>query len=285
MIVNPGRFVVSLFVMVLLDGSIAQGQVVTFEGDILPEDAGWERVVYTEISRSLADGYFIHFVDETNEIDSYRRPVVDFAGVAAFFVEWRAESDAPASILDTFGTPAVLSAAGRTSAIYHFTFTESKVQVWRGNFFPILSVDIELGLPHTYRVEVCGPPKCVEDRYVWYIDGILGDSGIGRAPYPTKDSFLIWGTRRQGFDSYTRWDYVRVGIVPRDASGDFDISGRLDLFDFYFFHECLTNDRIGINGGPGNDAGPGCRWADFNSDHAVDLTDFAAFQNLFDGHH
>ena len=51
--------------------------------------------------------------------------------------------------------------------------------------------------------------------------------------------------------------------------------------DFYFFHECLTSVRPGINGGPENDAGPGCRFADFNSDGDTDLLDFAKFQNAF----
>jgi hypothetical protein len=53
------------------------------------------------------------------------------------------------------------------------------------------------------------------------------------------------------------------------------------LDDFYFFHECLTNVRPGINGGPDNDAGPGCRFADFDADADTDLADFADFQNRF----
>jgi hypothetical protein len=86
------------------------------------------------------------------------------------------------------------------------------------------------------------------------------------------------------FDSTSLWEHVRYGVIPPDAAGDFDSSNSIGLFDFYFFQECLTNLRIGINGGPGNDAGPGCRWANMDgADSDVDLADFAAFQNAFDG--
>ncbi len=67
--------------------------------------------------------------------------------------------------------------------------------------------------------------------------------------------------------------------IPDDASGDYDSDGVLKLFDLYFFDDCLTKDGPGIFGGPGNDAGPGCRFADFDAD--VDLLDFARFQNSF----
>jgi hypothetical protein len=271
------------FAIILAGDAIGGPTINTYEGIVFPENVGWERIVFTEIDRTVADGWFVQYVDFANEVDSYRLPLAHFVGVPTFFLEWRVESDAPSSILDFSGTPVAVSAAGMSSAIYHFTITDSRVQVLRGNFFPIHLVDIEPGVPHTYRVEVCGPPTCDDDRYIWYIDGIFGDSGIGRGPYPTEDSFLIWGTRRQMFDSTTRWDYVRFGVIPQDASGDFDSSGTVGLFDFYFFHECLTNERIGINGGPDNDAGPGCRWADFDGDTDVDIFDFLHFQAAFTG--
>jgi len=69
--------------------------------------------------------------------------------------------------------------------------------------------------------------------------------------------------------------------MPEDASGDYDSDGAAALFDLYFFDDCLTKDGPGIFGGPGHDAGPGCRFADFDADRDVDLLDFAEFQNLF----
>ena len=82
-------------------------------------------------------------------------------------------------------------------------------------------------------------------------------------------------------ESTTVWDYMRRGDIPLAGSGDFDRDGLLTLNDFYFFQECLTNIRPGINGGPGEDAGPGCRFADFDADGDVDLADYGAFQSAF----
>jgi len=68
---------------------------------------------------------------------------------------------------------------------------------------------------------------------------------------------------------------------PDDASGDYDSDGAETLIDQYFVVDCLTKDGPGIFGGPAEDAGPGCRFADFDADSDVDLFDFAEFQNDF----
>ncbi len=72
-------------------------------------------------------------------------------------------------------------------------------------------------------------------------------------------------------------------MIPVDGSGDYDGDEDVDGHDYYFFHECLTNVRPGINGGPENNAGPGCRFADFDDDSDVDLQDVAVFQQIFTG--
>ncbi len=71
--------------------------------------------------------------------------------------------------------------------------------------------------------------------------------------------------------------------MPVDGSGDYDSDAEVASDDFYFFHECLSNRRPGINGGPAQDAGPGCRFADFDFDDDVDLLDVAEFQLNFTG--
>lgn len=89
--------------------------------------------------------------------------------------------------------------------------------------------------------------------------------------------------RHYEFDNTTRWDYVRFGVIPEDGSGDYDSDSAVTLDDFYFVHECLTNQRPGINGGPGKDAGPGCRFVDFDFDDDVDMKDIAFLQENFTG--
>ena len=268
------RPVVLFFAMVVS----VRANTVTYEGDEFPEKVGWERIVFTDIDRSLDSGWFVHFVDFANEIDAYQLLLADFASEQAWFVEWRVETDAPSSILDSSGTPVVVSAGGTAAANYHFTITDARVQVWRSNFLPIVFVDIEPGVPHTYRLELHGV-----DSYAWFIDGQLGDSGPPEGQYPNDDSVLIWATSREEFDTTTRWDYVRFGVIPQDASGDFDSDGAVTPNDYRFFQDCLTNVRPGINGGPGNDAGLGCLFADFDLDDDVDLRDFADFQVAFTG--
>ena len=256
--------------------SVAHAHVVNYEANAFPESDGWERIAFQAIDRFLQGGWFVHFVDYANEIDAYRKPLADFAGVGAFFIEWRVESDAPASILDASGVPVALVAGGSTGGFYHTTITDSRVQLFRDTSIPLIFVDIEAGVAHVYRLELVGNAS-----YCWYIDGRIVDSGDPQGSYPNPDSSIIWATRRQMYNSTTRWDYVRYGTIPQDATGDYDSDGVVTRDDFYFFHECLSNERPGINGGPENDSGPGCRFADFDSDGDTDLLDFADFQNRF----
>lgn len=107
-----------------------------------------------------------------------------------------------------------------------------------------------------------------------------------RAPAALLDAFVIWGARRNGVEGATiAWDHVRFGRIPDDASGDYDSDGAVTAFDYYFVNDCLTKDGPRIFGGPGNDAGPGCRFANFDADADadVDLLDLAEFQNVFSG--
>jgi hypothetical protein len=147
---------------------------------------------------------------------------------------------------------------------------------------PILFYDVQPG-PHTIRLELFNDPPPAS--FHWYVDSVLVLEGLADSPFPDFDSRITWQGRTWMQPTRNAWYYIRAGDLPAEASGDFDSEGDVDLRDFYFFHECLTNEHLGINGGPDNDAGPGCRWADFGGDGDVDLADFAAFQNLFEGSH
>ena len=153
---------------------------------------------------------------------------------------------------------------------YHFTIADDQVRFLRDPSVPIVWVDIEAGVPHTYRLELYGL-----ELYVWCIDGEVVDSGVPEGPYPTSDSFIVFGAKAAGRPTTTRWDYIRYGTIPDDGSGDFDSDGDRDLRDFYFFEECLRN------GGSGTDAAPSCTWADMDADGDADLLDFAEFQAAF----
>ena len=270
------RCITFLFLAYLV--CITSGWIVSYEADVYPEDAGWERVGSGGAARSLDAGSFVQVGQVTGLLDAYQRSVSHFTGAEHFFIEWRVQTDAPSSILDTSGTSVVLSAFGTDSANYHFTITDQLVRVIRSNLLPIVFVDVEPDVPHTYRLELLA-----EESYAWYIDGALIDLGIPAGAYPTPASSVIWGARHDEPGYTTSWDYIRYGVIPEDGSGDYDSDAEVGLDDFYFFHECLTNERLGINGGPGADAGSGCRFADFDDDTDVDLRDLATFQTTFTG--
>jgi len=271
-----------LFWAALLPG--AGRNALVYEGIGLPEQDGWERVQYLECDRILEGGCLLQQCDlggspgPIGETDLYRRSLAEFVGEEAFFIEWRVQTDVPSDLFDRSGIATAISASGTSGTNYHCTLTDDLVRLLRDNFLPIVYAEVGPDAAHIYRLELFGT-----ERYTWYVDGVVVAAGSPEGPYPLSDSSLIWGARHNVYDNLSSWDFVRAGVIPMDASGDYDSDGAETLFDLYFFDDCLTKDGPGILGGPGNDAGPGCRFADFDSDADVDLLDFAEFQNLFSG--
>ena len=191
-----------------------------------------------------------------------------------FFVEFRVETNGDRSEIPG-GAPALLAMGNFFGVSYHLTVSRDLVQFLRDVDLPISFVEIEPGVPHTYRIEL------YSGLYVFYIDGYVIEEGLPEGPFPAYDSRISWRGRSWYLPCENAWDYIRYGVTPEDGSGDYDSDVAVTLDDFYFFQECLTNERVGINGGPDEDSGPGCRFADFDSDDDTDLSDLAEFQNLF----
>lgn len=259
-------------------GVPAPAQVITYEGNVFPEEVGWLRLIGVAPDRRLENGWFIQTLQESTK-ESYRYDIGGLTSlIGSSFVEWRAVTDNPEWLIDEWQVPAVVSAAGRAASLYHTVMTESAAVLLRDVVIPRVIVPVSVGTPHVYRVEV------FPDEYIWYIDGVVTDSGIPEGPYPDPDAFLIWGaslTYEGAPPATTAWDFVRLGRIPDDASGDYNSDTAVTLIDHYFVVDCKTKDGPGIFGGPGNDAGPGCRFADFDADSDVDLLDLAKIQNVF----
>ena len=259
----------------------AFGDVYSYECDSLPTDAGWTLLqAWCEPDEWIQDGRLHQRLEfcpgfdppEGQQFD-YTKSLTEFIGAEEFFVEWRIETNGIRSELP-FTAPAVLVSHNGGGVSYHFTISADQVRFIRDYpAFPILWPEIEGGIAHTYRLEQYG-----ENLYVVYIDGAVIDFGTPEGPHPAYQPGVNIGTRAQFVESTTIWDYIRWGDIPADGSGDFDSDDDRNLFDFYFVHECLGD------GPPGDDAGPGCRFADMDSDTDVDLHDFARFQNAFTGH-
>lgn len=230
-------------------------------------DAGWYFQRFDLLSCLQVSG---------GEQDAFVRSISKFDGEPRFFLQFRVETNGDRSEIPG-GAPVGVAMSNNAGVGYHVTVASDLVKFLRDVDLPILFIDVEPGIPRTYRIEL------YPDRYAFYIDGELIDEGPPEGPYPAYDARISWLGRAWNIPCENAWDYIRYGVVPVDGSGDYDSDGVASLSDFYFVQECLSNQRLGINGGPGNDAGPGCRFADFDSDGDTDLLDFAEFQIRFAG--
>lgn len=203
--------------------------IVSYDADVFPDQIGWARgtsLLFAD--RTILDGWLVQTAERVpydefmiEQDDIYRRPIDEFVGMYAFFVEWRMETDGPRT---GFGnvSPAAVVAGGNFGISYHFTIANDQIRMIRDNLLPILFVDIEPGVPHTYRLELYG-----SDLYQFYIDGELIDSGVPEGAYPTLDSRIVFGARAatpEGI-STVRWDYIRYGSIPEPASAVFLVMG------------------------------------------------------------
>jgi len=270
----------------LLIGAVAESappQVFSSEFFSDPVSEGWQLVLqYCSPETWNDQGWYHQQLDfdpcppgPGGGRDVYRRSLKPFNGAAQFFTEFLVKTNGNRSEIP-YGAPIVLVLGNNAGVAYHITVASDLVQLFRDADLPIWFIEIEPGVPHTYRIELH------PDRYAFYIDAYLIDEGIPEGPYPAHDSRITWQGRSWYLPCENAWDYIRYGVIPADGSGDYDSDGAVTLDDFYYFHECLTNDRHGIHGGPDNDAGPGCRFADFDSDGDVDLLDLAEIQERFE---
>ncbi|MCH8146976.1 MAG: hypothetical protein IH987_03155 [Planctomycetes bacterium] len=273
------RIVYTVLCLGLLAG-LAPGQVVSYEATSFPDDAtpAWERETFCTPERSLVGGVLVMDVEigecgppPGGDSDIYRRDLDDFEGDPTFFVEFRSMTDGDRS--EIIGqSPLALTAGSFGELTYGWTIARDQVKLFRDALLPILFFDIAPDVFHTYRLELRDTTS-----YAWFIDGVVVDSGIPEGAYPSVFPVLGWRAKVSEMDSTSEIDYVRYGVIPIDGSGDFDSDGQVDENDQYFFEECVDNSGENV------DAGPGCRWADFDADTDVDCDDWDAFDAAWTG--
>ncbi len=253
--------------LVLVAAHIVWADVVPYECDSFPEDSGWDIIqIFCEPELWIEDGWFFQRLDlcpddPPGQQAAYERSLDDFIGEEQFFIEWIVETDADRAEIP-FGGGAALATGGNGPVRYTFFITRDLVKLNRDNTLPIIFVDIEPDVPHTYRLELFGA-----ELYVWYIDGNVADSGKPEGPYPSGNPGLVFVARSVLSDNSTRWNYIRYGTIPANP-GDFNSDGEIDFYDLYFFQECLTTEAGGW---------PGCVWADMDSGGDTDCDDWALF--------
>jgi len=274
-----------LIVLVALTAPTAVAQVLTYEGNVFPNEAGFEILEKTcEPEEWVQDGWFFQRVELCPEYpppggqsSTFHRWLSDFEGLEDFHFEWRLETNAERSEIP-FGGGAGFAAGNIAGVGYAFFIAEDLVKLNRDNRLPIIFVEIEPGMTHTYRLEL------YSDRlYTWYLDGTVVDLDVPEGNLLRLRPEMVFSARTVYLENTTKWDYVRLGNIPDDGSSDFDSDEDVDLRDGRYFAECMDAGWGGGAGGPGADAGPGCRWADADGDTDVDLRDFAAMQDRFMG--
>ncbi len=257
-------------VIVLWGVPFVFADVFSYECDSFPDQAGWEIAqIYCDPEQWVDEGWFFQHVElcpgdpaPGGQRASYTRSLAEHIGVGEFFIEWSIECDADRSEIP-WGGGGLLSAWSNGGVNYHFVIASDQIRFLRDNQLPISYIDIEPGVPHTYRLELYG-----DEAYIWYIDSQIVDAGLPEGAFPSFNPHMNFRNKAGWLPNTTKWDYIRYGTIPQPASGDFDSSGIVDLEDLYFFNDCLL--------GPDAD-GPGCRWADMNGDRLVDGADIGLF--------
>jgi hypothetical protein len=182
---------------------------IAWEGDCLPEDAGWERTWGDWSGQYHGTGAVRTLADGVMTMDSLYDPgIADFAEMPGSFnpvpgellvMEWRLAVDQVVGTCD----PAVgLSSDDGWAVGFHYTADHVE-----GAFDDALYAAVTPGEFHDYRVTSWDMRS-----YDLFIDGELRHAGIFRyvAGYP----HMAWGDGAQGAASLHRWDYVRICTIP-----------------------------------------------------------------------
>src|SRR5262249_10495811 len=135
--------------------------VFVYQADAMPEQAGWTIVqIFCNPQLWVADGHFFQHVDMCPDVQppgeqsaSYKRAMDEFVGAPTLFIEWRAQTNADRSELP-WGGGLTLSAASDSGANYRFSIAGDHAELNRDNLLPIVSVDLEAGVAHTFRLEL-----------------------------------------------------------------------------------------------------------------------------------
>lgn len=181
---------------------------VAYEGDVFPEQAGWDRQNSPDESiRSIEDGIFILDTRTNDEMfDFYRieRPIDP--GPGEFFIaEWRLRVvENNGSIYGDAGVTIAPDIEGALAFRYFEDAVNSTREAW--------SFPIHPGVFHIYRLESSN----MRD-YELRIDGTFVRTGVWDAN-SLLNSFVAFGDGVYPSSSLTEWDYMRFGVIPEPAS-------------------------------------------------------------------
>jgi hypothetical protein len=270
---------VRVAILALLFAAVpARGDVFSYECNSFPGESGWEVInEYCDPEDWIDDGWLFEHVDNCEGHDppggqqfDYKRSLEDFEGSQEFFIDWRVQTNGESSEIPGVA-PAALNLSNLWGVYYAFTIASDQVRfVQDYDDLPWVWVDIQDGVPHTYRIELHA-----DGSYEWWIDAQPQEqpSPDQEGPLLTSDANILFRAKSWYLESTVWWDYIRYGTIPVDGSGDYDSNAEVDAEDYCFFADYFS--------GPDVDAGPGARWADFDADTDVDCDDWIAFKDAW----
>jgi hypothetical protein len=207
------------FVLAALGLLVAQAGAeeywITYEGNDLPENEGWER--HWGNRQGAHQGGAIRTIDDgVLTLDTlYDEGAYDFAKLVlpgqftpgpgeTFVVEWRGMVD---ETLGDHYDAAVGLRSDDAWTVGFGIFTDHIVSKWDDN----VSIAIAPGVFHDYRILSTDMRS-----YALFIDDELAHEG----PFVQRvmASSIGWGNVVSGASSRSHWDYVRFGIVPEPCS-------------------------------------------------------------------
>lgn len=259
----------------------ARGEVFSSEFRAPPTEEGWELAVAAcGVSAAIENGHYVQLLDPQGcpvppdgAQETYARSTGFLNGAAGQFVEFRLRTSGDGSGVCNQGPIQVkLSSFGQT--FWWIVVTSDSAAFRFTSPIPSTPFVFPPGDAHTVRVELELPQDVAQPIFRFFVDDVIRWEGSVWSSW-TDFTLLEWSGTSCFAPIENRWDYIRYGDIPAAGSGDFDSDGFVDHRDYYFFHDCF------VRRGPGQDDGPGCRFADTNGDTAVDLRDFADFQILF----
>jgi hypothetical protein len=207
--------------------------------------------------------------------DEYVIDIDEFNGSPAWFYEFRVMTNGDRSEIPG-NAPTAISAFNFFGESYKVNIARDQVKLLSDNPDPVIFVDVTPDVFHTVRLELF---NVIAPTYIWYVNGVIVGAGLANGSFPSDDARLTWRGRAWFEPCENAWDYIRYGVIPIDHSGDFDSDSDLDLRDFYYLADCITQR----NNAPNQPADPGCQWADMDADNDVDLADWGVFQQHFTG--
>ena len=188
---------------------------ITYEGNDLPENEGWNRDYgnwegphHGEAIRTVEDGILTMdslFDDGVYDYAYLFRPgCLDPEAGELFVIEWRLKVE---EVTGDYYDPSVGVGSDEGWQI-GFGFYMDRI---RSIFEDDVYIPFEPGIFHEYRC------TSVDMRsYELYIDGDL--ARVGTFWQGILDSFVGWGDAVSGAASRTHWDYVRYGVIPEPTT-------------------------------------------------------------------